>query len=324
MDRPVKHAVITSFLSTTKDRFHQYNPAKTLEERLQMASAMEGVSGVEMVYPYEVCDDPREMKQLLDKHSLAISAVNVNVKAEPEFRNGSLTATDPSVRAKAVDFIKKAKDYAKAVGADKVTCCPLADGYEFNFQYDYGTAWKNLVGTLSQAGGYLREIPLFIEYKPSETRGRCFVDTAAKALLLLSEIGIDEMGVTLDFGHSMYGNENPAEAVSLLAQSRFLYYIHINDNNGKWDWDYMVGTHHLLDYVEFLYYLQKHGYDDFLTSDTSPTRWDIKGTFEMNARLTNKLWALLQRQNPEELGTLIAKGDYLQTWRWIEEKLLGL
>jgi xylose isomerase len=324
MEQSVKHAVITSFLSTTKDRFHQYNPTKTLEERLQMASAMDGVSGVETVFPYEVCEEPEQMKQLLVKYSLTISAINVNVKAELEFRNGSLTATDPDVRAKAIDFIKKAKDYAKAVGADKVTCCPLADGYEFNFQYDYGKAWKNIVDALSKAGGYLPEIPLFIEYKPSETRGRCFVDTAAKALLLLNEIGIEQMGVTLDFGHSMYGNENPAEAVSLLANSGFPYYIHINDNNGKWDWDYMVGTHHILDYIEFLYYLQKNSYEDFMTSDTSPTRWDIKRTFEMNVRLTNKLWALLQRQNPEELDSIIAKGDYLQTWRWIEEKLLSL
>ncbi len=83
MDEPVKHAVITSFLSTTKDRFHQYNVTKTLEERLQMASEMKGVSGVEMVFPYEVCDDPKDMKKLLDKFSLGISAVNVNVKAEP-------------------------------------------------------------------------------------------------------------------------------------------------------------------------------------------------------------------------------------------------
>jgi xylose isomerase len=324
MDEPVKHAVITSFLSATKDRFHQYNVTKTLEERLEMASAMEGISGVEMVFPYEVCDDPDDMRQLLKKYSLGVSAVNVNVKAEPEFRNGSLTSTDANVRAKAIEFIRNAKDYAKAVGADKVTCCPLADGYEFNFQYDYGKAWENLVGSLGEAGSYLREIPLFIEYKPSETRGRCFVDTAAKGLLLLSEVGIDEMGITLDFGHSMYGNENPAEAVSLLARSRFLYYIHINDNNGKWDWDYMVGTHHLLDYVEFLYYLQKHGYDDFLTSDTSPTRWDIKGTFEMNVRLTNKLWTLLRQQNTEELDAVIANGDYLETWRWIEGKLLSL
>jgi len=223
-----------------------------------------------------------------------------------------------------VDFIRRAKDYAQAVGADKVTCCPLADGYEFNFQYDYGQAWKHLVQTLREAGGYRREIPLFIEYKPSETRGRCFVDTAAKTLLLLNEIGIDEMGVTLDFGHSMYGNENPAEAVALLAESRFRYYIHINDNNGRWDWDYMVGTHHLLDYVEFLYYLRKYGYRDFLTSDTSPTRWDIQQTFAMNARLTNKLWALLSRRDTRELEALIAGGDYLKTWQWVESNVLSL
>jgi xylose isomerase len=289
-----------------------------------MVSDMEGISGVEMVFPYEVCDDPDDMKKLVNQHSLDISAVNVNVKAEPEFRNGSLTSTDPDIRAKAVQFMKDAKDYAKVVGADKVTCCPLGDGYEFNFQYDYAKTWANLIDTLGEAGDYLREIPLFIEYKPSETRGRCFVDTAAKTLLLLNEIGIEQMGVTLDFGHSMYGNENPAEAVSLLAQSRFLYYIHINDNDGKWDWDYMVGTHHLLDYLEFLYYLQKHDYDDFLTSDTSPTRWDVKGTFEMNVRLTNKLWALLKSRNLEEFGDMIADGDYLKTWRWIEEKFLSL
>jgi xylose isomerase len=324
MDETVKHAVITSFLSTTKDRFHEYNAPKTLPERLQMAAQIEGISGVEMVFPYEVTTDPGEMKQMLAMSGLSVAAVNVNVKAEPQFRNGSLTATDPRIRAQAVDFIRRAKDYAQAVEADKVTCCPLADGYEFNFQYDYGQAWKHLVQTLREAGGYRREIPLFIEYKPSETRGRCFVDTAAKTLLLLNEVALEEMGVTLDFGHSMYGNENPAEAVALLAESKFRYYIHINDNNARWDWDYMVGTHHLLDYVEFLYYLQKYGYQDFLTSDTSPTRWDIRGTFAMNTRLTNKLWTLLRQRDTRELEALIAGGDYLKTWQWIERNILSL
>ena len=61
-----------------------------------------------------------------------------------------------------------------------------------------------------------------------------------------------------------------------------------------------------------------------MTSDTSPTRWDIKGTFEMNVRLTNRLWALLKQQDTKELDAIIAKGDYLRTWRWIEEKLLSL
>jgi sugar phosphate isomerase/epimerase len=128
MNESVKHAVITSFLSTTKDRFHEYNAPKTLPERLQLAAQIDGISGVEMVFPYEVTTDPQEMKQMLATSGLSIAAVNVNVKAEPQFRNCSLTATDPHIRAQAVDFIRRAKDYAKAVGADKVTCCPLADG----------------------------------------------------------------------------------------------------------------------------------------------------------------------------------------------------
>ena len=109
-----------------------------------------------------------------------------------------------------------------------------------------------------------------------------------------------------------------------MAHSRFPYYIHINDNNAKWDWDYMAGSHNFLSYAEFLYTLQELGYDDFLTSDTSPTRWDIKGTFEANSRLTNKLWKKLQDIDRDEFRTLIGKGDFLETWKFIEANILSL
>jgi len=319
----LKLAIITGFLSQTKDRFHNYNAPLSLDEKFALMAKIEGYSGVEIVYPYEV-QDVSETKTALAKHSLAVAAINVNVKAEPEFRNGGLTSTDPAIRAKAVQFIKDAKDFAAGVGADKVTCCPLGDGYEFSFQYDYATAWKHLVETFSEAGSYRPEIPLFIEYKPSETRGRCFVDTAAKALCLLNDMKVSAMGVTLDFGHSMYGNENPAEAVALLAASPYKYYVHINDNDGKWDWDYFCGTKHFLEYVEFLYYLKKYGYDDFFTSDTSPTRWDIRGTFEANSRLTLKIWQLLENIDTTRLEWLMAKGDYLETWKFIEQNIFSL
>jgi xylose isomerase len=288
-----------------------------------MIASMPDTDGVEVVYPYEV-PSAAELKQLLKKYNLSVAAINVNVKAEPEFRNGGLTSTDAGVRAKAVKLIKEAKDYAAEVGADKVTCCPLGDGYEFNFQCDYGQMWRYLVETFGEAAAHNPEMPLFIEYKPSETRGRCFVDTSSKALCLLNDIKAQNLGITLDFGHSTYGNENPAEAVSLLAESGKPYYIHINDNDGRWDWDYMVGTKHLLDYVEFLYYLKKFNYSDYLTSDTSPTRWDIQGVFEMNARVTNKIWALLDRVDLKQFEQLITGGDYLKTWRFIEEEILSL
>lgn len=319
----LKMAIITGFLSRTKDRFHEYNKPLDLDQKFELMTEIDGYDGVEIVYPYEV-GDPQETRDLLEKYDLNVAAVNVNVKAEPEFRNGGLTSHNRETRGKAVRFIKEAKDFAAEVGADKVTCCPLGDGYEFAFQYDYARTWKYLVETFTDAGSHRTEVPLFIEYKPSETRGRCFVDTAAKALCLLNDIGNRDMGVTLDFGHSMYGNENPAEAFVLLAESPYKTYIHINDNDGRWDWDYFCGTKHFLEYVEFLYYLKKYGYNDYLTSDTSPTRWDIIGTFEVNSRISNRIWDLLGKIDSAEFERLIAGDDYLRTWQFIEENLFSL
>ncbi len=319
----LKMAIITGFLSQTKDRFHEYNTPLSIDEKFKLMSEIPGYDGVEIVFPYEV-NEVAATKAALKKYNLNVAAVNVNVKAEPEFRNGGLTSTDAKIREKAVQFIKDSKDFATQIGADKVTCCPLGDGYEFSFQYDYAQAWKNLVTTISEAADYNNDLPLFIEYKPSETRGHCFVDTAAKALCLLNDIKCDNMGVTLDFGHSIYGNENPAEAVAMLAHSDYKYYVHVNDNDGKWDWDYFCGTKHYLEYVEFLYYLKKYGYNDYFTSDTSPTRWDVKGTFEANSRLTNKIWNLLDNIDVAGLESLIAKGDYLETWKFIEENIFSI
>lgn len=256
-----RHGVITSFLSKTKDRFHEYNEEISLKEKFEMVSRLEGIEAAEVVFPYEV-NSFDELNQLKARYDVGISAVNVNVKAEPEFRNGGLTSAVESTRKRAVQFIKDAKDFALQVGADKVTCCPLGDGYEFNFQTDYTQSWSYLVETFGEAGSYRPEITLCIEYKPKETRGRCFLDTAAKTLCLIKEIGIPTLGITLDLGHSIYGNENPAEALSLIVHNGVPYYIHANDNDGTWDWDYMVGSKHFLVLVEFIYYLQKFNYTD--------------------------------------------------------------
>ena len=56
MNPSVKCALITAFVSKTKDRFHEYNRDMTLAERLELVAQMEGMSGVEVIYPYEVKD----------------------------------------------------------------------------------------------------------------------------------------------------------------------------------------------------------------------------------------------------------------------------
>jgi xylose isomerase len=147
---------------------------------------------------------------------------------------------------------------------------------------------------------------------------------ASKTILLIKQIGLPGLGVTLDFGHSMYGGTNPAEELSVIHDSGIPYYIHINDNDAKWDWDYFAGSKHIIAYAEFLYYLRVYGYDYYLTSDTSPTRWDILKTFETNNRLTARILKALDGMIADGFGKLIEAGDYMNTWKFIEERLFGL
>lgn len=178
--------------------------------------------------------------------------------------------------------------------------------------------------TFGEAGSYKQEIPLFIECKPKETRGKCFLDSAAKTLCLIKDIGISRLGTTLDVGHSIYGNENPAEALSLIAHNGVPYYIHANDNDGTWDWDYMVGSKHFLVFVEFIYYLQKFNYTDYITADASPTRFEMESFFEANARWTNRIWDLLEKVDKRTLDELIHRDSFMETWGYIEKRIFRL
>jgi xylose isomerase len=318
----MKFSVISSFLGKTKDRFHEYNTVLDLEGKFKLASEIENVSALECVFPYEV-NSVEETKRLMKTYGLGISAVNVNIKAEPEFRMGGITSPDPAVREKAVRFIKEGKDFAKAIGADKITVCPLGDGYEFSFQADYAESWNRMRDAFKEAGSYLPEIPMFIEFKPSETRGKCFLHDTATTILLIKEMGIGGVGVTIDIGHALYGGFNPAEELSLLESCKIPYYVHINDNDGKWDWDYFCGSKHFVEYLEFIHYLRKFGYDDYLTSDTSPTRWDIRKVFETNNRITARMDRLLDEMYRDGFEEVLKSSEYMDVWAFIEDHLFG-
>jgi xylose isomerase len=313
----MKHAVIAGFMGRLRDRFSEYPGAQTVVEKLERLAAIPGVSGTEIVHPYET-ENVQELQQALGRLHLGVAAVNVNIKGDPDFHRGALSSPDPKVRRKAVEFIKGAKDLAATLGVNKVTCCPLADGYDYSFHTHYTMAWDRLVDTLREAAAYRPEVVLYLEYKSSETRVHCFLDSAMKALLLCNELRNEKVGVTLDFGHSMYGGETPAESLAHIARSGFPYYIHINDNNGRWDWDLITGTYHLWQYVEFLYYLKELGYDDWVTSDTSPVRQNASETFALNVRITNRIWNWLGTIDREMIGSHLERDEFMPIMQYLE------
>ena len=316
----MKHAIITAFLGKLRDRFCEYQEPRTLVEKLELMARIPGVSGAEIVYPAEVEPVP-VMKEALGRLGLSISAINVNIKGDPIFVDGALSSPDPKVRAKAVEFIKGGKDLAAAMGADKVTCAPLNDGYDYCFQTDYRRAWQRMVDAVRVAAAYRPEVPLYLEYKPSEPRVHGFLDSTAKTLVFFDAVGTESLGMTLDIGHALYGGESPAEALAQVAMSGHPYYVHINDNNGKWDWDLMAGTCNLWHYIEFLYHLKELNYDGWITSDTSPVRQDPFETFAFNVRFTNQIWNWLDTIDRDLVRERLEKHEYMPILKHLESRM---
>jgi xylose isomerase len=68
----------------------------------------------------------------------------------------------------------------------------------------------------------------------------------ATTLLALNEIGLPNLGVTLDFAHVLYADEQPAYAAALIARHSHLLGLHLNDGYSKRDDGLMVAAVHLI------------------------------------------------------------------------------
>ncbi len=319
----IKQGIIIGFLGKTQDRFSDYQAPLDLSAKLELAAKIDGFTGIEMVYPYETLD-PVETKKMMDSYNLEFAAINVNIKKEVEWVAGALTRPNDGVRSRAVEMIKKAKDFAKAVGAPHVTCCPLNDGYDVLFQVDYKKAWNNMVDAVAEAADYLPEVPLFIEPKYSETRVHCQIDSTAKGVLLLKDIACKNVGITLDMGHSLQSQENPAQALSLIYENGYDAYIHTNDNDTKADWDLMGASRHFLHYVEFMFWAQEYGYDKYFTTDASPRIFDVLDFFNAHSYVTTGAYELAKSLNHEQIIAMMQEENYSELMKMVNKSIYRL
>ena len=116
------------------------------------------------------------------------NAINVNLKSRPEFQRGALSVCDSNIRRMAIDQILVAKEFALQVGAERVTCAPLADGADYPLQKDYAGAWMRAVETLRTAIDEGPSVPLYLEHKPSDPRVNGLLSSSNIVLRLLHDI----------------------------------------------------------------------------------------------------------------------------------------
>jgi xylose isomerase len=319
----MKQAIVCSLFGKLRDRFCEYGEDLTLTERLERVARIPELAGVEIVYPKDL-SALDELTATLARLNLGVAAVNANIKSDPDFVAGALTSPEEAVRRKAVAYIHRAKECASALGAARVTCCPLSDGHDYAFQSHYGAAWDRMTEAIREAALYLPEITLCLEYKPSETRVYNTLSSAARAILLCQAAGVPNLGVNVDIGHSTFGGEPPAEALMLVAASGLPFYVHTNDNNGKWDWDLVAGACNVWEYLEFLFYLKEIGYDGWITSDAVPYRQDPAEIFALNARFTAQLWKWLDEVDRDEIHRHLLRNDFIGLRKILDPHVFSL
>ncbi len=243
----------------------------TMEEMLDLAAQVEELDGLEIVGNWHVNDDTVDrVKQLFAERGLAISMVVPDLWTQAKWGRGSLAAADAATRRAAVAEVKKSMDWAAGVGCAYVDVWPGQDGYDYPLEAEYQDAWRWLRDGLQECAAHRDDVKVLVEYKLKEPRTHCYVNSAAKTILLLD--GLDNVGGLLDIGHSMAAGENVAEAAALLAQFGRLDYLHLNDNYRSWDDDMMFAAVNVPEALELVYWLRQLNYTGWLTLDVFPYR----------------------------------------------------
>ena len=304
----LKYSVSLGFLGRLNDRFASYGEQRDIAAKFDVASRIEGIQGLELVYPFDFAD-VNVTKELLKKHKLECSTVNVNIKTDQIFHLGGLTHKDAGVRKEAVQYMKTSMDIAADLGTNMITCCPLSDGYDYAFETDYPKAWKWMLDGIGEAAAYRSDVKVSMEYKQSEPRHKVIIPNAGTTLVACLQVNMPNVGVTMDTGHALLAGEGTAWAASLLAQANKLFLVHVNDNYRNWDWDMIPGSINVWDWVEFMFYLDELGYKSWITSDVAPFRIDSVKTFSSTFRSINWALKVVDKIGREELRRIIREGD---------------
>jgi xylose isomerase len=196
-------------------------------------------------------------------------------------------------------------------------------GFDYPLQADPRRLWELSVEGVRKAAEPYPELPFAIEYKPEEPRTHLFFSDAARTLLAIEDIGLANVGILIDFGHSLYGGESPAAAVELCVARGRLIDVDLNDNFRSWDDDMTVGSVHLVETLEFLLSLKRAGWDKPWKLDQFPFREDPVEAARASVRMLAALLALAERIDPDELAAARENQDAIAAQRLAYDILFG-
>jgi len=321
----MKYSIILGNLGNTCDRFLSsgYKDQPSKETMIRQASEILGVTGVELVGTWDITpQNADEIGELLNKYGLVCASILPDHFSQKRWGRGAFVSLDPAIRAQALDETMIAAELARKFRCSLVNIWPGQDGYDYPLQSNYLQARQWIVDATRAAAKAYPDIRFSLEYKPKEPRTHSFLARAADTLILAQEVGLPNVGVTIDTGHSLVAGENMAEAAVLLNQAgRKLFHMHFNDNYRFWDDDMIVGSVHFVEFVELLFWLKELGYDGWYSMDQYPYREDAQGALRNSVEFLQGIESMLDTKSMEDIRALLARGDAVKSTAWIRSKI---
>lgn len=251
-----------------------YGPDRRLLEMIDLAGQVDDLSVVDINFPFA---DPSlslsDVDEALQRNKLSVIGITPEIYTR-RFAKGAFTNPDPGIRKLANEMVNEAADVVRHFNAKYVKLWPGQDGWDYPFQVDHKSLWANSVDGIGELASQNPDLQFVIEYKPREPRVHMSYDSVARTLLAIESLGLPNVGILLDFGHSLYGGESPADAAQLAIDYGRLFGMDVNDNFRAWDDDLIAGSVHPIELFEFFYTLRKNKWEGVWQLDQFPFRED--------------------------------------------------
>jgi len=242
----------------------------SINQLIERAGSVKGLTDLDLNYPDHADPSIIEVANIATDNGLSISGLAMRYYTNPSFKLGAFTNPDRNVRQEAIDLTKRGIDCAREINSNLVTIWLGQDGFDYGFQVDYQKLWNDEIRAISEVAMHDKDCMISIEYKPNEPRSYSLLSNLTSTLLAIKEVNLSNLGVTLDFAHILYANEQPALAAALTDKHSKILGLHLNDGYGKRDDGMMVGSVHQLATIELLYYVKKSNFSGPIYFDTFP------------------------------------------------------
>ncbi|MCL2517711.1 MAG: sugar phosphate isomerase/epimerase [Oscillospiraceae bacterium] len=308
--------------SCCADRFvvAGYREGLDAEAQLNKLSEVKGLDGIPIMVPLEY-RNLSYIKNVLADMGKAVGTVAPDTYINPKWKDGSLSSLSPSVRKSMVDLIKESMDICAEFEGSDVLLWMAHDGYTYPFEADYEKRMGFFKEGLSECCEYRSDVKLSLEYKRKEPKTYQYISCVGKSLCLCDELKYDNLGVVVDFGHALYGGENPAESIYWTQNRNKLFHVHMNDNYRGWDDDLIPGSVSFWETLEFFWALKQTGYNGWVTIDIFPSHIDGDKALQLSVDNVIMYQKLTDMLPSEQMKALQSEGKTADVLKLVKETL---